>query len=84
MPDAKRIPEMSFDQMKQIILRAEFSPGQNLVLDQKAAEKIAALELPTYVIDGRDLAALEYAIRGTKNLGTLISGSLIKATGGKK
>jgi uridylate kinase len=71
--DAKHIPEMTFEKMKQIILRAEFKPGQNLVLDQKAAEKIAALQLPTYIVDGRDLAALEAAIKGTENRGTLIS-----------
>ncbi len=75
VPDAEKIETMTFDRMLSIILKNDYKAGQNLVLDQKAARKIAALELPTYIVDGRDLEALEAAVRGARKSGTLISNS---------
>ena len=44
-PDAKKIEAMTYDELKDIILKSEKTPGQNLVLDHSAAKKLAELEL---------------------------------------
>ena len=54
--------------------KIEFKPGQNFVLDQKAAEIIKEYNLTTYIL-GPDLKNLDNLLNKRHFIGTIISSS---------
>lgn len=73
-PNAKLIKKISWKDFYEKTHEIEFKPGQNFVLDQKAAKTILENNISTYII-GRDLKQFDKIINDKKEFkGTLIKG----------
>lgn len=67
---------MDWEQFRQIVRAAagHGSPGQQFVFDALGAESLARARIPLSILAGRDLAALEAALRGRPFPGTVVGG----------
>ena len=71
-PDAVKLDRVTADELVKITMRGEAGAGSNSVVDPLASKIIKRSRMPTFVVDGRDLEALESAIRGEGKKGTVI------------
>ncbi|MFH1425378.1 MAG: UMP kinase [archaeon] len=71
--NAKFIPNITWKNFHAITSKMKFKAGQNFVLDQHSARIIKKHKIPTYIIEGNNLADLENIIKGKKFTGTLIA-----------
>jgi len=69
--DAKFIPEISHDDFYKITKKIEFKPGQNFVLDQKAAQIIKKYKIRTYIL-GPIMKDLDNLLNKEYFIGTII------------
>ncbi|MFW5904023.1 MAG: UMP kinase [Candidatus Saliniplasma sp.] len=70
--DAKKIPELDYDRLLEIVSKSEGGAGPNVVFDPLAAKIIKRANIETYIVDGRDLGSFENAVRGKQFTGTRI------------
>lgn len=73
--DAKHIPKLTADELLAICIQGSTGAGPNVVLDPLAARVVARSGVPGAIVDGRDLAALEAAIKGEPFKGTIVTPS---------
>jgi uridylate kinase len=72
-PSARKIPELTFKQLEEIILEnTKQLPGDYSLFDLKAVRLASKLKIPVVFIDGRDPREIVKAIRGEH------SGSVVK------
>ncbi|MEE9223899.1 MAG: UMP kinase [Thermoplasmata archaeon] len=72
--DAEKIEKMSFEELLECCKVSDWKAGPSNVFDAMGAEIIARNEIPLLVVKGRDLEALESAIRGESFSGTTVGG----------
>ena len=72
-PSAKLIKKMNYDELIDIVDKADRGAGPHIVFDPLAARIIKRSHIKTIVCDGRNLQALMSAIDGDEVAGTLIS-----------
>lgn len=72
-PGAKRLDFVSFDRLVSMTSSAEGIAGANVVVDPVAARIIKEASIPMVVVNGKDRAALERALRGDFSVGTLVA-----------
>ncbi len=78
-PDAQRKEQLTFDELLGIVEEKEWSTaGAPGVIDGPATVLIAKNGVPTRVVHGRDLDALDAAVRGEVGTGTVISGAKVE------
>jgi len=70
--NAKKLDKLSFDKLIEITSQSAAQAGPHIVIDPLAARVIKRSEITTFVLDGRDLTALENAIIGKPFNGTII------------
>ena len=70
--NAKKLDKLSFDKLIEITSQSAAQAGPHIVIDPLAARVIKRSEITTFVLDGRDLTALENAIVGKPFNGTII------------
>lgn len=76
--DAKHKPELSFEEMLQIIEEREWTAaGAPGVIDGPSTVLIATKGVPTFICDGRDLDNLGRAVAGEKFHGTRVAGKTV-------
>ena len=71
-PNATKLPKLTPDKLIEITSRQTHTPGPHIVIDPLAARVIKRSGMKTYVLDGRDLTALENAIIGKPFNGSII------------
>ncbi len=72
---ATRIERIGFEEFKAIVDReSSDAAGQRFVFDRLGAAALARARIPLAIVDGRDLANLDRAIRGAAFDGTLVGG----------
>ena len=72
-PDARRIPRLSWPEFRKRVLAATSGEaGQNYLFDRLGADTLARARIPLAIVQGRDLANLERAIRGRTFVGSRI------------
>ena len=71
---AKRLEELSYDELIEIVSKSETGAGPNVVFDPLAARIIKRADINTYVLHGTDLGSLESAIRDEDFEGSRITG----------
>jgi uridylate kinase len=72
--DARRIERLDWDEFRQWV-RASVghgTAGQEFVFDALGAESLARARIPISIVNGRDLGALEAALRGRPFPGTIV------------
>ncbi len=69
---AKKLKELGFDELIDIVSKEEGGAGPNVVFDPLAAKIIKRAEIKTYIVDGRNLQALENAIEDEEFEGSKI------------
>lgn len=73
-PDAKRYPELSWEDYLEIIGNPEeHTPGANLPVDVIAAREAKKLDVNYYILKASDFDNLDKAIEGENFTGTIIS-----------
>ncbi len=72
--DAEKIAKMSFEELLECCKTSEWKAGPSNVFDAMGAEIIAKNRIPLLVVKGRDLEALESAIKGEPFSGTTVGG----------
>ena len=72
--DAEKIAEMSFEELLECCKTSEWKAGPSNVFDAMGAEIIAKNRIPLLVVKGRDLEALESAMKGEPFSGTTVGG----------
>ncbi|MCK5292141.1 MAG: UMP kinase [Thermoplasmata archaeon] len=72
--DAEKITEMSFEELLECCKTSEWKAGPSNVFDAMGAEIIAKNRIPLLVVKGRDLEALESAMKGGSFSGTTVGG----------
>ncbi len=70
--DAKKIENLSYNELIKIVNQSEMTAGANNVLDLLAAKNIKRSSMKTFIISGKRLDSVEKAIEGKKFVGTLI------------
>ncbi len=64
-PNARRIPRLRWPEFRRRVLEASSGEaGQNFLFDRLGADSLARAGIPLSIVQGRDLANLERAIRG--------------------
>ncbi len=82
--DAKHLPNLSFEEMLQIIEEREWTAaGAPGVIDGPSTILIATKGIATNVCDGRDLANFAKAVKGEAFKGTKVSGKPVLIAGGR-
>ncbi len=71
-PDAMKLASVTASELVKITMRGEAGAGSNSVVDPLASKIIKRSRMPTFVVDGRDMEALESALRGMSGRGTVI------------
>jgi uridylate kinase len=71
-PSAKFIPEISHKDFLNMANSMKFKPGQNFVLDQKAAKTIRKYKIITYIL-GPDMKQLDNLLNHKHFIGTVIN-----------
>ncbi len=69
---AVKLDKLTPDKLIEITLKSSSGAGPHIVIDPLAARVIKRSGIPTYVLNGRDLTALENAIIGKKFDGSII------------
>jgi uridylate kinase len=69
---AVKLDKLTPDQLIEITLKSASQAGPHIVIDPLAARMIKRSGIPTYVLAGRDLEALESAITGKPFSGSII------------
>ncbi|MDO9537609.1 MAG: UMP kinase [Thermoplasmata archaeon] len=72
-PTAKKLDNISFDQLLEICMKVAPGAGPNVVFDPLGAKIVARSGIETRVVHGRNLAELEKAILGQEFRGTIVS-----------
>ncbi len=72
--DAEKIEKMSFGELLECCKTSDWKAGPSNVFDAMGAEIIAKNRTPLLVVKGRDLEALESALRGEPFSGTTVGG----------
>lgn len=72
--DAEKIEKMSFEELLECCKTSDWKAGPSNVFDAMGAEIIAKNRIPLLVVKGRDLEALESAIKGRPFSGTTVGG----------
>jgi len=73
-PKAKLIPRMTYDELIEIVDKADRGAGPNVVFDPLAARIVKRARIETIVCNGRNLKVLINAIEGEPVSGTVITG----------
>lgn len=72
-PDARRIDKMSHKELLELVMKAGTAgAGSNIIIDPMAAKIAERSSITIYVLNGRDLEALEKAIKGRRFDGTVV------------
>jgi uridylate kinase len=72
---AKRIERMTHRELLELVIKSGISgAGSNIVIDPMAAKIAERSGITLYVLNGRDLDALERAIKGRRFDGTIVEG----------
>ncbi len=72
--DAEKIEKMSFEELLECCKTSDWKAGPSNVFDAMGAEIIAKNRIPLLVVKGRDLEALESAMKGRPFSGTTVGG----------
>lgn len=70
--DAKKIQNISSEELQKIVTVPNYSAGTTTVVDQKAAKIIDQKQIKTIVLKGTDIENMKNAIEGKKFTGTTI------------
>jgi uridylate kinase len=70
--NATKLDKLTPDELIEIVSKSAAQAGPHIVIDPLAARIIKRAKIITYVLDGRDLTALENAISGKTFNGTII------------
>jgi uridylate kinase len=70
--DAKKLDRLTPDKLIEITFTSPHQAGPHIVIDPLAARIIKRSKITAYVLDGRDLTALENAIIGKQFVGSII------------
>ncbi len=73
-PDARRIERMSHRELLELVMQSSAGAGSNIIIDPMAAKIAERSSITLYVLNGRDLDALERAIKGRRFDGTVVEG----------
>ena len=72
-PQAKRIPKLTWEKFREVVHReSSDAAGQEFVFDRLGADLLHRAGIPLSIVDGRDLRALDAALRGKAFQGTRI------------
>jgi uridylate kinase len=71
-PKAIKLDKLTPDKLMEITAQSTYKAGPHIVIDPLAAQVIKRSGITSYVLDGRDLEALENAIIGKPFNGTII------------
>jgi len=72
-PEAKRMERMSHRELLELVIgEGKGGAGSNIVIDPMAAKIAERSAITLYVLNGRDLNALERAIKGRRFEGTVV------------
>ncbi|MFP3871465.1 MAG: UMP kinase [Candidatus Aenigmatarchaeota archaeon] len=72
--EAKKLEELSYDELIEIVSKGETGAGPNVVFDPLGAKIIKRADIKTYVLHGRDIDSFESAIRDEEFEGSRITG----------
>ena len=73
--DARKIESMSHRELLELVMEGSTSgAGSNIVIDPMAAKIAERSSITLYVLNGRDLDALERAMKGRRFDGTVVEG----------
>jgi uridylate kinase len=70
--NAKKLEKLTPDELIDITLQSASKAGPHIVIDPLAARVIKRAGIPTYILDGHDLTALENAIIGKPFNGSIV------------
>lgn len=70
--DAKRIPELDYDELISIVSKGEKGAGPNIVFDPLAAHIIKRADITTYIVSGDDLDNIASCIKDEDFHGTIV------------
>lgn len=70
--NAKKLDKLTPDELIEITLQSVSQAGPHIVIDPLAARVIKRSNITTYILDGRDLTALENAIIGKPFNGSIV------------
>jgi len=70
--DAKKLENLSYDEVIEIVSKNEHKAGPNVVFDPLAARVIKRANIKAYILNGRDLESFENAIIDEKFNGSII------------
>jgi uridylate kinase len=73
-PNAKRLPNMTFNELVTMCGGVEHKAGPHVVVDARAVDVLSRAKIKTIVVDGRDLEALRGALVSGKCHGTVVEG----------
>lgn len=72
-PDARRIETVSWVEFRRLVHEAATgAAGENFLFDRLGADSLARARIPLAIVQGRDLVALEAAVRGRPFHGTQV------------
>jgi uridylate kinase len=72
-PDARRIARLSWERFHAMVLAGTTTDaGQNFLFDRLGAATLSRAKVPLWVVNGRDLANLETALRGRSFRGSRV------------
>lgn len=74
-PAARRIDRMGWSEFRAMVAASTSTEaGQNFLFDRLGVDLLARVGIPLFVVDGRDLANLEVALRGGRFRGSRVGG----------
>jgi uridylate kinase len=74
-PSARRVERMRWPEFRALVhAGTSTEAGQNFLFDRLGVDLLARSEIPLYVVDGRDLANLEVALKGGRFTGSRVEG----------
>jgi uridylate kinase len=74
-PSARRVERMRWSEFRTMVhAGTSTEAGQNFLFDRLGADLLARAGIPLFVLDGRDLANLEIALRGGRFRGSRVEG----------
>ncbi len=71
--NTKKYEKLNYDKLIDIVSKSEGKAGPNVVFDPLAARIIKRANIETYILNGKDLEALENAIKDDEFIGSKIS-----------
>jgi uridylate kinase len=75
-PGARRIAHASWTEFSTIVdASVRGGAGENFLFDRLGAQTLARADIPLAIVDGRDIANLEAAIRGSRFEGSWVGGA---------